>query len=74
MPAIRSIASALVVCVAVSSCKFGTVTHDDTQRMRDEFSKENYEKNMRALGKEKELEEAKRKEQEYLQGGQSQGR
>jgi hypothetical protein len=40
--------------------------------MREEFSEENYEKNMKALGKGAELEAQKKREEEYMRAGQGQ--
>lgn len=58
-----------VAAAALAGCNTGTITEGDTERMRKEFSQENYEKNMKAMGKEKELEEEKRRNEEYLKGG-----
>lgn len=46
------------------------VSRSDAERNKQEFSQENYEKAMKAAGKEKELEEEKRRAEQYNQGGQ----
>ena len=58
-----------LVSTVLGGCNTGTITEGDTERMRKEFSQENYEKNMKAMGKEKELEEEKRRNEAYLRGG-----
>ena len=53
----------------VAGCNTGTISEDQNRQMNKEFSQENYEKNMKAMGKEKELEEEKRRNEEYLRAG-----
>lgn len=62
--------SALVIAALLCGCGEG-VTEQDTANMRKEFSQENYEANMKKLGKEKELEaEKQRQAQSQQEGGQ----
>ncbi len=53
-------------------CRTG-VSDSDQARMQKEFSQDNWEKNMKAMGKEAELAEAKRKADEYARAGSSGG-
>jgi Tfp pilus assembly protein PilO len=62
---VRSVLVLIVAFVAAISfvgCAKEGVTEDDAKRMKEEFSQENYEKAMKAAGKEKELEEQKARE------------
>ncbi|MBC8065381.1 MAG: hypothetical protein H7Y17_11155 [Chlorobia bacterium] len=57
--------------LAVAGCvPDAEVSQSDSQKNRQEFSQENYERAMIAAGKGKELEEEKRRNAEYLKGGQ----
>lgn len=60
---------ALVVAVLLCGCGVG-VSEQDTANMRKEFSEENYEANMKKLGKEKELEAEKQRQAQSQQDGQ----
>jgi hypothetical protein len=51
-----------VIAVCSLGCAPTEVTEADSQKMKQEFSQENYEKAMKAAGKEKELEEQKARE------------
>jgi hypothetical protein len=51
-------------------CPKSEVTESDSEAMRKEFSQENYEKNMKAMGKGAELEEEKKRAEQYQQGSQ----
>ena len=53
-------------------CTKAEVTEADTERMRREFSQENYERAMKEAGRGAELEEQKKREAEHLQGGSDQ--
>ena len=46
----------------------GTVTQSDSEKNKEEFSQDSYEKAMIAAGKGKELEAEKRRNSEYLSG------
>lgn len=66
----------LVLAVAglslVGCAPSGEVTQADQEKMKKEFSQENYEKAMIAAGKQKELEEEKKRNAASMQGGQGQ--
>lgn len=47
------------------------VTEQDQKDVRAEFSQENYERAMKASGREKELAEEKKRNAEHLAGGRS---
>ncbi|MCX7798920.1 MAG: hypothetical protein N2109_01090 [Fimbriimonadales bacterium] len=59
----------MLLAAATVGCSAGTgVTEADAQKMKEEFSTENYEKAMREAGKADELEAQKQREAQYLQG------
>jgi Pyruvate/2-oxoacid:ferredoxin oxidoreductase gamma subunit len=60
---------ALAAGLVLAGCKT-EVTEADSQRMREEFSQENYERNMKAMGKGAELEAEKARQQQHA-GGQN---
>lgn len=56
--------------MVLAGCGQG-VTQGDQDDVKAEFSQENYERAMRASGREKELEEEKKRNQEHLAGTRS---
>lgn len=66
----RKLISVLPLLI-LAGCASTGVTEADQAAIQKEFSKDNYEKAMKDAGKGAELEEEKRKEAEYLKGGQA---
>lgn len=58
----------ILAALALAGCSSGEVSEADQEKMKKEFSQENYEKAMIAAGKEKELEEEKRRNAASMQG------
>lgn len=58
----------ILAVLALAGCNSGEITEADQEKMKKEFSQENYEKAMIAAGKEKELEEEKRRNAASMQG------
>jgi hypothetical protein len=67
------IVSAAVTIIVLTACTKTEVTEADSAKVKEEFSQENYEAAMKAAGKEKELEEEKKRNAAHLQGGQPEG-
>lgn len=65
------VALGLVAGLVLAGCKSG-ITEEDTANMRQEFSEENYEKNMKAMGKGAEFEAEKARQQQAHQPGAAQ--
>ncbi|MFN3684020.1 MAG: hypothetical protein ACK41F_08810 [Fimbriimonadaceae bacterium] len=62
--------SLLAAAAILSGCSAGSgVTESDAQKVKEEFSTENYEKAMKESGRAEELEAQKQREAQYLQGG-----
>ncbi|MEJ5171958.1 MAG: hypothetical protein WHU10_13305 [Fimbriimonadales bacterium] len=59
----------LLAATVLFGCSAGSgVTESDAQKVKEEFSTENYEKAMRESGRADELEAQKQREAQYLQG------
>ena len=64
----RTLLLLLPGALLLAGCPKAEITETDTANMRKEFSEENYEKNMRAMGKGAELEAEKKRAEAYSQG------
>lgn len=62
---------ALIAVLASMGCGPKVVSDAEAQRLKAEWSQEAYEKAMREQGREKELEEGRRRDEEYARGGYS---
>jgi len=58
----------IVLCLVACGCNVG-VTAKDVRSQSSEFSQSNLEKTMKAQGREQELEEAKKRAEEYEKAG-----
>jgi hypothetical protein len=63
----------LIAQVCIGCMPDAEVTQSDVEKNQKEFSQEAYEQAMIKAGKGKELEEEKKRNAAYLNGGQSQG-
>lgn len=60
--------AALTAGVLLVGCRTGEITESDTQRMRQEFSEENYKENMYKMGKGAEYEAEKKRQEAESRG------